>query len=168
MKSSCVLLIFASVLAVGCAGTNPVAPDSASVASVKPTEFAPLASGRRTFFPPIEPVGISCPSDAPQIHVSSFGRRLDIVFSEVAGARAYEIEITNINGEKARLEVDAPASRAEWYGTPGTYVSRVRTINCGGLGQWSSEIVHSIDDDTPRTPPPPPPPAEPQCMVRCA
>ena len=93
---------------------------------------------------------------------------MDIAFSEVTGATAYEIEILDIyreDGKKVRLVVHAPASRAEWYGVPGLYSTRVRTINCGGLGNWSAEFVHAIDDDTPR--PPPPPPAEPQCMIRC-
>jgi hypothetical protein len=82
----------------------------------------------------------------------------------VAGASAYEIEILNSFGVKVRLEVPAPAHRAEWHGPFGTYNVRVRTINCGGLGNWSAAFIHSLDAK-PAPPQPPPPP--PQCMSEC-
>ena len=63
---------------------------------------------------------------------------MDIEFSEVAGAYRYEIEIVANTGAKFRLEVPAPAYRAEWYGTPGLYriqsphdqLRRVRQLVC--------------------------------------
>lgn len=175
MKSSLVLLLLASALVVGCAGSNPIAPDPASVSSVKDSATGVVGSGApRTAFPPIGPEGISCPSDAPEIAVGSLGLRLDVDYSPVAGAYAYEIEILDRRGETTRLEVPAPSTRAEWYGVPGTYRVRVRTINCGGLGKWSVEAFTSLDEGrvpetTPPVPPPtlPPPPVEPQCMVGC-
>ena len=91
---------------------------------------------------------------------------MDIEFAEVAGATAYEIEIVSHTGVKHRLEVPAPAYRAEWYGTPGLYRIRVRTINCGGLGNWSADVVHALDDNTlPPVKPPQPPTPGPQCGV---
>jgi hypothetical protein len=167
MKFSSVLLIFASVLVVGCAGTSPLSPDAASVSSGRSLASATPASAAQAFFPPIEPSGISCPSDAPQIRVSSFGARLDIEFSEVIGAYKYEVEIVTTDGEKGEkygLEVQAPAHRVEWYGHPGLYRVRVRTMNCGGFGSWSAEFLHSLDDYTPLPPRQPPSEPVPQCM----
>jgi hypothetical protein len=123
-----------------------------------------MSSTTQPFFPPINPTGISCPSDAPQIRVSSIGARMDIEFAEVTGAYAYEIEIVNRRGDRVRLEVPAPAFRAEWYGVPGRYVIRVRTINCGGLGNWSAEFSHALDDHTPPEMPPQQPQG-PQCVT---
>jgi hypothetical protein len=174
MKFSSALLIFASVFLVGCAGSSPLSPD-ATARSLAATP----ASAAESFFPPIGPAGISCPSDAPQLRVSSIGSRMDIEFSEVKGALEYEIEIVDNFGVKVVMKVAAPTSRAEWYGAIGLYRVRVRTINCGGLGNWSAEVIHALDDDRPAPPPPvvpPPPPVEPpveppppgpQCMVGC-
>jgi hypothetical protein len=164
MKFSSVLLIFASVLVVGCAGTSPLSPDAAS-SSGRSLASATPASAAQAFFPPIEPAGISCPSDAPQLRVSSFGSRLDIEFSEVTGAYKYEVEIVATDDVKYVLKVDAPAHRVEWYGRPGLYRVRVRTMNCGGLGLWSTEFLHSLDDYTPLPPRQPPSEPVPQCMV---
>jgi hypothetical protein len=73
------------------------------------------------------------------------------------------------------------------------YRVRVRTLNCGGTGNWSAELYQTLDDGTvpppqppvevppppppttpvPPTPPtdpvPPPPsdPEEPKCMIGC-
>jgi hypothetical protein len=113
----------------------------------------------RSLLPPINPTGISCPSDAPQVMVGSLGTRLDIEFSEVVGAASYEIEIMNAGGDMTRVEVTAPAHRAEWYGSPGMYRVRVRTVNCGGFGNWSEEVLHSLHEaPTPPAPPSPTPP----------
>jgi hypothetical protein len=175
MKSSLIVLTLASVLTVGCAGMSPVAPDAASGLSLKSN--APATAGAATarpFFPPINPAGISCPSDAPQIAVSSFGMRMDFDFSEVAGAHAYEFEILDYFGAITRLVVDAPANHAEWYGgtLDNAYRVKVRTINCGGVGNWSESVYHALQDNRPEPPPPPPPPPpteepEPQCMIGC-
>jgi hypothetical protein len=164
MKSSCVLLVLASVLVVGCAGSSPLAPDSVSGSNARSS-----ASTSQSFFPPIDPVGISCPTDAPGLRASSIGARMDIEFAEVAGATAYEIEIMSYTGVKHRLEVPAPAYRAEWYGIPGLYRIKIRTINCGGVGNWSADVFHTLDDNTPPPvkppqPPVPPPTPGPQCM----
>jgi hypothetical protein len=182
MKFPLVLLIFASVLVVGCAGSSPLAPTSASLSrNSSASSSAASSDGSRAFFPPINPAGISCPSDAPQVLTGSLATRLDVEFSEVAGARAYEIEIMNYFGAITRLEIGAPAHHAEWYGVPGMYRVRVRTINCGGFGNWSSEVYQTLDDGTipspppVEVPPPPPPtvptppsdPEEPKCMVGC-
>jgi hypothetical protein len=181
MKSSFTLLTLASMLVVGCAGSSPLSPTAASPSRVTSLSASSGSADARPFFPPINPVGISCPSDAPQILVGSLGTRLDVEFSEVAGAYAYEIEIVNRYNELTRLEVPAPAGRAEWYGPPGLYRVRVRTMNCGGLGNWSAEVLHAIDDATvqgpasPIEPPPVPPkgpkeptePTEPHCMIGC-
>jgi hypothetical protein len=171
MKSSCVLLVLASVLVMGCGGISPLAPDATSVPALKSNALVPSGSGgSRPLFPPISPAGISCPSDAPQIAVGSFGLRMDIEFSEVNGAHAYEIRILDYFGVITQLEIAAPAHRAEWYGTvDNAYLVKVRTINCGGFGNWSESVYHALQDDrTPPPPPPPPPPTEPptpQCMV---
>ena len=174
MKSSFVLLLLASVLTVGCAGSSPLAADSVSLSSSRSIASASSGSSApRAFFPPIDPVGISCPSDAPQIAVGSVAMRLDIEFSEVTGARAYEIEIVDYFGGKTRLEVAAPAHRTEWYGEPGLHRVKVRTINCGGLGNWSSEVFQTLQDvvvplPVPEPPAEEPPPApEPHCMFGC-
>jgi hypothetical protein len=90
---------------------------------------------------------------------------MDIEFSEVNGAYAYEIEIVDRNLTKVRLEVPAPAHHAEWYAWPGIFTVKVRTMNCGGLGKWSAEFTHSIGDNTP--PPPAPPVPGPQCISSC-
>lgn len=165
MKSSCVLLIFASVLIVGCAGSSPLAPDSVSGSSARSAASATRGSGSQSFFPPIDPVGISCPSDAPGLRASSIGARMDIEFAEVAGASAYEIEIVSYTGVKHRLLIDAPAYRAEWYGKPGLYRIRIRTVNCGGFGNWSPDVFHTLDDNTPpEVKPPQPPVPGPQCV----
>ena len=179
MKSSLALLVLGSVLAVGCGGGSPIAPDAASTASLKPTVAAASASGSRPFFPPINPAGISCPSDAPQVAVTSIGMRMDIDFSEVAGAYAYEIVILDYFGATTRLVVDAPAHHGEWYGgtLDNAYRVKVRTMNCGGVGNWSESVYHALQDDRPTPPPPAPPPPpptpptpeepEPQCMIGC-
>jgi len=180
MKSSLVLLVFASVLVVGCAGSSPLAPTAASLSSS--SSVSASSDGSRTFFPPINPAGISCPSDAPQVLTGSLATRLDIEFSEVTGAYSYEIEIMNYFGAITRFEIGAPAHHAEWYGVPGMYRVRVRTINCGGFGNWSSDVYQTLDDGTippppppVEVPPPPPPtvptppsdPEEPKCMIGC-
>jgi hypothetical protein len=179
MKSSFVLLTLASVLIVGCAGSSPLSPTAAAPSRVTSVAASSGSSDARPFFPPINPAGISCPSDAPQLMLGSIAQRLDIEFSEVAGANAYEIEIMNYFGVLTRLEIAAPAHRAEWYGAPGMYRVRVRTINCGGLGNWSAELFQTLDDgvppppppappvEPPQPPPPPPPPTEPNCMIGC-
>lgn len=177
MKSSLMSLLLAGALAAGCAGSSPLAPDSASVSNVRTNATAPGDSAPRTFLPPINPAGISCPSDAPQILVGSFGLRMDIEFSEVAGAYAYEIEIMANDGALTRLEVPATPNRTEWYGVPGLYRVKVRTMNCGGLGNWSDPAYHTLDNNyvppPPRKEPEPPvvppvdPPVEPHCMVGC-
>jgi hypothetical protein len=118
---------------------------------------------------------------------------MDIDFSEVTGAYAYEVEIrlytsANVYEIFDVMNVPAPANRAEWYGAPGRYMVRVRTMNCGGLGNWSGEVFHAIDDNSVQPPapplppppvvPPPPPPVpdpedpedpehEPQCILGC-
>ena len=165
MKSSCVLLIFASLLIVGCAGSSPLAPDSVSGSSARSSASATSASGSQSFFPPINPVGIACPSDAPGLRASSIGARMDLEFAEVAGASAYEIEIVSYIGVKHRLLVDAPAYRTEWYGAPGLYRIRIRTHNCGGFGNWSADVFHTLDDNTLKPPVPQPPVPGPQCAV---
>jgi|SRR5690349_10319726 len=193
MKSCLALLIFASMLVVGCAGSSPLAPSAAFSSSSSVSATASNSNGLRALFPPINPAGISCPSDAPRVLTDSLATRLDIEFSEVTGARAYEIEIMNYFGVITRLEIPAPAHRAEWYGEPGMYRVRVRTHNCGGMGNWSAALYQTLDDGTvpppqppaevpppppptppvPPTPPtepvPPPPsdPEEPKCMVGC-
>lgn len=180
MKSPLVLLIFASVFVVGCAGSSPLAPTAASLSSGSSVSAnAPSSNGPRAFLPPINPAGISCPSDAPQVMTGSLATRLDIEFSEVAGSYSYEIEIMNYFGAITRLEIAAPAHRAEWYGVPGMYRVRVRTKNCGGVGNWSGELYQTLDDgippppppvEVPPPPPPPPPPSdpeEPKCMFGC-
>jgi len=170
MKSSLVLLLSASALVVGCAGSSPLAPDAASVSSPRSIAASSAGSGApRTFLPPINPTGISCPSDAPQILVSSLNLRMDIEFSEVAGAYAYEIEITNYYGEQTRLEIPAPANRAEWHGPRGFYSVRVRTLNCGGTGNWSAYAYKSLPDGAvpPSDTPAGPPPSDPECGTSC-
>ena len=105
---------------------------------------------------------ISCPSDAPQIRIGSLGLRMDIDFSEVTGARADGIGIDYHDGRSlherfAHLEIPAPAKRAEWYGKTGSFFVKVRTINCGGLGNWSETISHALSDGAALPLPPPPP-----------
>lgn len=146
MKSSFLLLTLASVLIVGCAGSSPLAPTDASPTRATSSSVPSGSAEVRSMLPPINPAGISCPSDAPQILLGSLGRRLDIEFSEIVGASSYEIEIVNQGGDVTRVEVPAPAHRAEWYGIPGTYHVRVRTVNCGGFGNWSDEAIHSLQD----------------------
>jgi hypothetical protein len=96
---------------------------------------------------------------------------MDIEFSEVTGARAYEIEILDYFGAITRLEIEAPAYRAEWYGgtLDNSYRVKVRTINCGGVGNWSNSVYHALQDNRPAPSPPPPPtePTEPQCIIGC-
>ena len=194
MKSPLALLIFASVLVVGCSGSSPLAPSATLSSGSSISAIAPDSNGPRALFPPINPAGISCPSDAPHVLTDSLATRLDIEFSEVTGARAYEIEIMNYFGVITRLEIPAPAHRAEWYGKPGMYRVRVRTLNCGGMGNWSAELYQTLDDGTVpppqppvEVPPPPPPttpttpttptpptppsdpenPEEPKCMIGC-
>jgi hypothetical protein len=181
-------LLLASALVTGCAGSSPLAPDSASVSNIGTNAAAPSASAPRTFLPPISPAGISCPSDAPQVIVGSLGLRMDIEFSEVTGAYAYEIEIMANDGALTRLEVPATYQRTEWYGSIGLYRIKVRTMNCGGLGNWSEAVYHTLDNtyvppppskepDSPVPPVEPPPvppveppvdpPMEPNCMIGC-
>ncbi len=166
MKSSLVLLSLASVFVVGCGGLSPIAPDAASAPGLTSSVSATDSGAARPFFPPINPSGISCPSDAPQIAVSSFGLRMDIDFSEVAGANAYEIQILDYFGRITRLEIPAPAHHAEWYGgtVDNAYRVKLRTINCGGLGNWSESVYHALQDDR-QAPPPTQPPTEPKCTV---
>jgi hypothetical protein len=92
---------------------------------------------------------------------------MDIEFSDVTGASAYEIEILDYFGVITRLVIDAPAHHAEWYGgtLDNAYRVKVRTINCGGFGNWSESVYHALQDDRPAPPPPPPPPTEPKCTV---
>jgi hypothetical protein len=179
MKFAYALVLSTSVVLVGCGSGSPLSPDpvsggNRSLSSV--TTGAVLQS--QSFFPPINPIGISCPSDAPQLRVGSTGGRMDIEFSEVTGAYAYEIQVfqfssANVYEAIARVEVQAPAYRAEWYGKTGRYHVKIRTINCGGLGNWSSGYEHSLLEDGVAPPPPPAvepepeDPEEPHCMVGC-
>jgi hypothetical protein len=156
-----VLLTCASVLVIGCAGSSPLAPTESPSQAGSVFSNDTSSAGVRSFLPPINPAGISCPSDAPQLALGSLATRLDIEFSEVAGAQAYEIEIMDYWGAITRLEIAAPAHRAEWYGAPGLYRVRARTINCGGLGNWSAELFQTLDDGTKPPPPPPAPPTTP-------
>jgi hypothetical protein len=172
MKSLFVLLVSASALVVGCAGSSPLAPDVTSASSARSIAASSAGSnGPRTFLPPINPANISCPSDAPQIVVTSLNLRMDIEFSEVTGANAYEIEIVNYYGEVTLLVIPAPAHRAEWHGTPNFYSVRVRTQNCGGTGKWSAYAYKSLPDGgvlpAPELPIVPPPSEEPECEEGC-
>ncbi len=181
MKSSCVLLIFASVFIVGCAGSSPLSPDS--VSSARAVVSASPTSAAQAFFPPINPAEISCPircaTDPCRVagppHWKSISRRW-----KAPTPTKYEIfrcSASNVYEPFARLEVPSPAHRAEWYGINGKYLVRVRTINCGGLGNWSDEFLHALDDGTAdrRSPPAPgpqcvtgcEPPPKPQCMTGC-
>ncbi|HLG54849.1 MAG TPA: hypothetical protein VI485_05935 [Vicinamibacterales bacterium] len=183
MKYAYALLVSASFLLVGCGSHSPLSPDAVSglspglAASTRP---APGVTAQ-AYFPPINPPGISCPSDAPQIRVSSLGRRMDIEFSEITGAYTYEIAIDFYKGNVSELiehlEVPAPAHRTEWYGPwGGRYQVKVRTMNCGGFGQWSDVYSLHLDDEittpaptpTPIPEPEPEPEPEPQCMVACS
>ena len=171
MKSLFVLLLSGSALVVGCAGSSPLAPDVTSASSPRSMAASSAgSSGPRTFLPPINPANISCPSDAPQILVTSLNLRMDIEFSEVTGANAYEIEIVNYYGEVTLLVIPAPAHRAEWHGTPNFYSVRVRTQNCGGTGKWSAYAYKSLPDGgivPPSEPPSGPPPSNPECTTSC-
>ena len=164
MKSSCVLLIFASVLVVGCAGSSPLAPDSVSGSSARSSASArlPLSRSFRR--------STRWGSRARPMHRGSapvrLGARMDIEFAEVAGATAYEIEIVGYTGVKSSSGSSGArvSSRVVW--DPGLYRIRVRTINCGGVGNWSADFFHSLDDNTPTAAvkPPQPPTPGPQCM----
>jgi hypothetical protein len=177
MKFAYALVLSTSVVLVGCGSGSPLSPDTVSGVN-RPLSSATTGSvlQSQSFFPPINPIGISCPSDAPQLRVGSNGGRMDIEFSEVTGAYAYEIQMlvygsSNLYESIARLEVPAPAYRAEWYGKTGRYQVRIRTINCGGLGKWSGGYDHSLlEDGVPPPvvePQPEPDPEEPHCMVGC-
>jgi hypothetical protein len=185
MKYAYALLLSASFLTVGCGSNSPLSPDAVSGLSPSLAASTKPASGvtSQAYFPPINPPGISCPSDAPQIRVGSLGRRMDIEFSEITGAYTYEIAIYFYKGNGSelieRLEVSAPAHRAEWYGRwAGMYQVKVRTKNCGGFGQWSAVYSLHLDDDVTTTAPPPPAISEPEpepeqelepnCMVACS
>jgi hypothetical protein len=180
MRFAYALVLSTSVVLVGCGSGSPLSPDTVSASS---RQLSSVTTGSvlrsQSFFPPINPLGISCPSDAPQLRVGSTGGRMDIEFSEVSGAHAYEIQVlifgsSNVYESIARLEVPAPAYRAEWYGKSGRYQVRIRTINCGGFGNWSNGYDHSLNEDGEAPPTPPviepetePDPEEPHCMVGC-
>jgi hypothetical protein len=156
--SSLVTVVTIALLVVGCGAGSPTAPEpvSGSIAPLAATQTATSGApvvARPAFFPPIEPPGISCPSDAPQIRVGSLGSRLDIEFSEIKGTIAYEIEIRDSAGQIARqLEIAAPAHHAEWNGPNGAYLVRVRSRNCGGFGNWSESAYQHIHDGVPPAP----------------
>src|SRR5678816_943569 len=72
MKSPLLLLIFASVLVVGCGGSSPLAPTAASPSSpISPSLVGggngPTRLKAGEVLPPPAPEvdGIACPSDAP-------------------------------------------------------------------------------------------------------
>jgi hypothetical protein len=155
VQNSLIVAFAVSVLTVGCGSSNPIAPNSvggssSSLATAAPATPASGPSAPQALFPPIEPAGISCPSDAPQIRVGSLGSRMDIDFSDVKGASQYEIQITNNAGALVgHLMVPAPANHAQWYGLAAPYLVRVRTHNCGGMGNWSESIYHHLSSDVP-------------------
>jgi hypothetical protein len=169
MKLFTALIIAASIAAVGCGSNSPTSPDSARLTSSAIASTATPVSTEAAYFPPISPPGISCPSDAPQIRVSSLGYRMDVEFSEVAGASKYQIEIEKYNttdAETYHMEVPAPAHRYEWYGEIGMYEVKVRTVNCGGFGNWSQAVYVSLDGGVvPAPAPTPTPEPEPTCTL---
>ena len=179
MKYAHALVALASIVLVGCGTNSPTGPSSISPSKPMLASSSPApAVTARGFFPPISPPGISCPSDAPQIRVGSLNGRMDIDFSEVTGAYSYEIQIRRYNGANRydivdEMKVPAPANHADWYGEMGKYMVKVRTINCGGLGNWSESIYHALDENGVRPPPPPEPESEPEdpehphCLVGC-
>jgi hypothetical protein len=150
-QSSLALVAAVALMTVACGANSPLAPGAVSRSSASLADAASTAGPsetvaiRQALFPPIDPPNISCPSDAPQIRVGSFGSRLDIDFSAIKGTIAYEIEIRNSAGDVAALlNVDAPANHAEWSGPNGAYLVRVRSRNCGGYGKWSESAFHQI------------------------
>src|SRR6185503_6254838 len=78
MKSLLLLLIFASVLVVGCAGSSPLGPTAASPSSANSASSVGAGNGPTGLrageaLPPAAPEvdGISCPSDAPAFKAES-------------------------------------------------------------------------------------------------
>jgi hypothetical protein len=166
------ILIAVGVLAQGCAG-SPISPDRVTAAnsSLGATQTAALGTSTMStmaVLPPINPTGISCPTDAPQVRVGTFGNRVDIDFSEVFGATKYQIAIEKFVGSTKTveiLEVAAPAGRYEWYGEPGYhYEVKVRTLNCAGFGNWSESVGCFIDRATQTQVPGPP--SRPACEMQ--
>jgi hypothetical protein len=149
--SSLVLVVAVAAMTVACGANSPIGPEAISrststvLADLPSTGALSGTITRQALFPPIDPPGISCPSDAPQIRVGSMGSRLDIEFSEIKGTIAYEIEIRDsAGGVAALLHVDAPAHYGEWRGPDGAYLVRVRSRNCGGFGNWSESAYQQI------------------------
>jgi len=156
------------ILAIGCAacdGSNsvlaPTGPSpttaAAALADTPVTPAPPSLPVSRV--PPISvPDGVSCPSDAPVVLVTSTGTRLEIDWSPIPRITGSHVAIEKFDG-KVWAQTDTvyvAVANVEWYGTMGTrYRVRVRSARCGDVGVWSPYFEHTLDSSSSPQPPPP-------------
>lgn len=115
--------------------------------------------------PPIRvPDGVTCPSDAPTLFVTAQHGHLLIEWSQIPRVSGYEVEIERwdaLNKWVAHRTVRVGDSDESIDVQPGYgfYRVRVRSLRCGGFGNWSSFVTEPIDE--PAKPPAPKPPVDP-------
>lgn len=92
--------------------------------------------------------GISCPSEAPIVRVSSYHGRLDVEWRPVADISEYGVAVEEFHegGWRHVATETSPATYLAVYPkSSGLYRARVRSLRCNGVGEWSAWVEHRID-----------------------
>jgi hypothetical protein len=176
MKSLLVLLIFASVLVVGCAGSSPLAPTAASPSSaISPSSVGgngatKLSAGEALPPPAPEVDGISCPSDAPAFKAESTpGRVIKLEWQKMPKADYIRIYVWVERFGHWEIVEGSPkvvGEHGQWYDSfkvpyDGIYLVKLATVTCGEQRNLSDGIVVTFGEYVPLPTPIPDPPTPP-------
>jgi hypothetical protein len=193
MKSPLLLLIVASVLVVGCAGSSPLAPTAASSSS--PIASSSLRSGNGPTglnagdaLPPPAPEvdGIACPSDAPAFKAESTpGHVIKLEWQRMPKADYIRIYVWIEHFGQWEMIEGSPkvvGEHGQWYDSfrvpsDGVYLVKLATVTCGEQRNLSDGIGVTFGEYVPLpTPIPDPPtpssddsddPPPPPCTIDC-
>jgi hypothetical protein len=171
------LLIFASVLVVGCAGSSPLAPTAASPSSsISPSSVGGgngptrLKAGEALPPPAPEVDGISCPSDAPAFKAEATpGHVVKLEWQKMPKADYIRIYVWVEHFGQWEIVDGSPkvvGEHGQWYDSfkvagDGIYLIKLATVTCGQQRNLSEGIVVTFGEYVPQTTPIPDPPTPP-------
>ena len=177
MKSPLLLLIFASVLVVGCGGSSPLAPTAASSSSPISTSSVGGGNGPTRLnagdaLPPAAPEvdGISCPSDAPAFKAEATpGHVIKLEWQRMPKADYIRIYVWIEHFGQWEIVEGSPkvvGEHGQWYDNfkvadDGIYLVKLATVTCGEQRNLSDGIVVTFGEYVPLPRPIPDPPTPP-------
>jgi len=177
MKSSLLLLLSASALVVGCAGSSPLAPTAASPSS--PISRSSVGDGNGSTrltagdaLPPPAPEvdGISCPSDAPAFKAESTpGHVIKLEWQKMPKVDYIRIYVWVEHFGQWEIVEGSPkvvGEHGQWYDSfrvsdDGIYLIKLATVTCGEQRNLSDGIVVTFGEYVPPPRPIPAPPTPP-------